>query len=813
MSEKYADKLLKSEEDGVQLVRTHGWSPPGDHPVGCSMYLKVKDGKVVGVEGDPEDPITNGRLCIRCLALPEYMYSPDRILTPLLRDPSERGKDTWKPISWDEAYDIAESKVRECWEKWGKNSIMLFQGTGREANIYAPALCNGVLQSANHGSALAGESCYGPRNAQTNYVLGAGYPELDYAQFCEKRYDDPEYTLPECAVIWGKDPLFSNPDGFFGHSLVDLMKRGTKFITIDPRLTWTAARAEYALQVRPGTDAAIGLAILNVIINEDLYDHDFVENWCYGFDELKERVQEYPPSKAAEICWVPEEDIIGAARMMATAKPCTFMWGLAMDQNTNGVQVCQCWLDVVAITGNLDIPGGVVLGNPGANRFLAKWLRANFAAVAKEDFENVLSDPRYNGFNKRKESHPDCMLDNLETGEPYKSHLGWFIETNPLPNTGVQTMRWYKAFLNLDFNIIMDIVMTPTAMGVCDLFLPVNTFAEHDGIVTPHFGRNCPFAGAINKAVEVGDTKSDLEIILELGRRLNPDIYPWKNAKEFLDFQMQDNYGVTWDQLNGELEGRAPLPNPYRKHEKGLLRADGWPGFATPTGMVELSSSIYPDWNEQAVPYFFEPAYSPYRTPELAEKYPLVYTTGARQIPYFHSECRHVPSLRKTCPDPLVSIHPDTAKKYGIEDGNWVCIENMFGQCIQKAKLTYGVHPNVIHLTHGWWFPEQEGEAPNLFGTFKANPGNIIPHHVVGKLGWGAPYKSGIARIYRVNSMDDFDPNYPEEPFLDINPKYCHDKVLLREKAKTEGKDPDFYIFDTSKASYEWDNRVIQKEA
>ena len=215
-----------------------------------------------------------------------------------------------------------------------------------------------------------------------------------------------------------------------------------------------------------------------------------------------------------------------------------------------------------------------------------------------------------------------------------------------------------------------------------------------------------------------------------------------------------------------------------------MLRNDGYPGFNTPTGKVELKSSIYPDWDEDPLPYFQEPPFSPYsdRIDEQTKKdFPIVLTTGGRQLTYFHSESRHVPSLRKIIPDPIVSINPKLAAQYGIEEGNWVCIESPFGQCIQKAHLTQGMDPRVIHCVHGWWFPEENGESPNLYGTYKANVNNLVPHHVNGKMGWGAPYKSMICRIRKVNSMDDWDPNYPERPYH-VSLSYSLDQKTLKEQ-------------------------------
>lgn len=302
-------KEWAQQEDGEYVVRTCGWSPPGDHPVGCGMKLHVKDGKLVKVEGDPENPITQGRLCIRCLSLPEYVHHPQRITHPMKRDPKKRGEDAWEQISWDEAWDIIVDKVNDIKAKWGAESIVVYGGTGREACLYYYPLGFSALQTPNVCYGQSGWSCYGPRCSVSDFILGAGYPEIDYAGFFEDRFNHPGWKLPEYIVLWGKEPLKSNPDGFFGHAIIDMMKLGSKLIMIDPRISWLATRADYVLQLRPGTDTALALAMLNVIINEDLYDHDFAENWCYGFDELKERVQEYPPEKVADITWVPKEKL------------------------------------------------------------------------------------------------------------------------------------------------------------------------------------------------------------------------------------------------------------------------------------------------------------------------------------------------------------------------------------------------------------------------------------------------------------------------------------------------------------------------
>lgn len=753
------DNQWRVEKDGEEIVQTCAWSPPGCHPVGCGLLLHIKDGRLVKVEGDPSHPITQGRLCVRCLALPEYVYHEDRILHPMVRDREDRGKDKWNEISWDDAFDLIEEKVKDLKMRFGPETMLVLAGTGRQCTQFEGPLAYAALGTPNQSSPLAGQACYGPRGTASHILMGAGYPEIDHAQFFEDRYDDPRFTLPKYVILWGKDPLWSNPDGLFGHSIIDMMKRGTRIITIDPRINWIATKAEYNLQLRPGTDAAIGLGLLNVIINEDLYDHDFVENWCYGFDELHERVNDYPPERVEKITWVPKETLVQVARAFAGNAPSSICWGLALDQQTNGMQASQALLSVAAICGYLDVPGGITITPTGLTptkeqsmSFLFHWRSECYANLPDEiKQKRIISQEKYAAWNAcATQAHDDLILDALETDKPYPVKMLWFFGCNPLACTGVQPHRWYEAALRTDFNVVQDCFMTPTAMGCCDLFLPLSTFAEHDGIVVPEYGLNTNFVGTINKAITVGDCKSDLEITLEVGRRLNPEKWPWSSVQEFFDSQF-DLGGTTFQELRET--GAQLQPYEYRKYLSGHMRPDGKPGFDTTTGLFELKSVLFETWGEDPLPYFKEPILSPYSREDLAQEYPLVLTTGGRKPTSFHSEHRQIASLRQIDPWPTVQINPETAKRYGIEDGDWVCMENILGKAVEKAVVTPAVDPRVIHATHGFWYPEQEAEAPSLFGTFESNVNNLIPRQA-GILGWGAPYKNVICKIYRVDGHD-----------------------------------------------------------
>jgi anaerobic selenocysteine-containing dehydrogenase len=406
------------QEGEYTVTRSAIWSAPGCHE-GCGVLYYTKDNKVVKVEGDPNFALTQGRLCMRCLDVMEAFDHPDRLKWPLKRV-GERGENKWERISWDEAYDIIVEKVRAIQQEYGPQSIVGLIGTGRNACWQVPYLTYAGFGSPNFTLGfLSGDACKLPRNAITANVNG-GLPVVDCAQFFKDRYDNPEYVKPEVIIIWGCDPIVSSADGFIGHWITDLMKMGTKIIMIDPALRWTASRAEMWLRIRPGTDAALALGMLNVIINEDLYDHDFVEKWTHGFDELVERVQQYPTDKVAEITWIPENQIIEAARMFAKAKPAAIQWGLAIDQQVNGVHAAHAINALWAITGNLDVPGGMVFARKAydANTTYSlgyyDWIPEELRAIRLGNEKYPLMKYGYSA-----SAHSDAVLEAIESGKPY----------------------------------------------------------------------------------------------------------------------------------------------------------------------------------------------------------------------------------------------------------------------------------------------------------------------------------------------------------------------------------------------------------
>ncbi len=753
-------KPWRFEEDGLTVTRGCAWSPPGCHPTGCGIKTYVNsNGELVRVEGDENHPITNGRLCVRCLTIRDYVYNPDRVLYPMKRAREDRGKNKWERITWDEAYDTIAEKVKYFKDKYGAESILVMGGTGREGGPMLPAYAHACLGTPNACYTQSGYSCYIPRVAGTTYVMGATYPEMDYAGGLPGRYDDPMFKLPELIVFWGKEPLPSNGDGLFGHAAIDMMRRGSKLMSIDPRVNWVSTRADWHLRLRPGTDAALGMAMLNVIIEEDLYDHDFVERWCYGFEQLAERVKEMPAEKAAEITGVDAGLITEAARVYAAAKPAQIAWGLAIDQKSNGVQAGHCIMALEAITGNIDVPGGQLIGDVNDGLELGfGW--NNLGPELQSKILGIKEYPAYVGLVLNAQC--DMVLDALEAGDDAKYYpfkMGVFEDTNFLAGTcAAQPKRWHDAMVkNLEWCFGIDVWMTPTIQATCEIFLPLSSTVEHDTVVYTHYGASPIMAGAVNKSITVGDCKGDCEIFYELGLRCMPiNFEKYKDYYDFLaDYRLA--YKKSFEELREEVVHQKTEMCGYYKYESGRLRPDGMPGFNTPTGRVELYSTMFRQFGEDPLPYYEEPQLSPVSTPEKMEEYPFVLTTGARTYCYFHSEGKQIPYLREMNPDPLIEINPEDALKHGIADGQWVEVASPFGKCVLKAKVSQIVKPGVVHAQHGFWFPEKDPEEPSLYEVWRSNINELIPHFMVGKLGFGAPFKCLICSVKPVSENYDTD--------------------------------------------------------
>jgi len=474
--------------------------------------------------------------------------------------------------------------------------------------------------------------------------------------------------------------------------VTDALKHNPKIIVVDPRRTWLAKQAQVFLQLRPGTDDALALAMLNVIIADGSYDKAFIEKWTHGFDRLAERVKPHTPEWAEPITWVPAAKIRAAARLWVEAQPGAMEWGCAIEHTPNTIQTVRAISLLPALTGNIDVPGGWCFGMRGVAPFpfLAEVLpeEQRKKRLGADQFK-VLS-----GAGSRvPSSHMPSVFKSMREGDPYWTK-GFLIFGNNALSTYADSHLVRESLMNLDLLVVADLFMTQTC-ELADVVLPAAAWPELDQVLgMPYFGEDV--VSVQQKAVQIGECKQDEVIMAEIARRLG---LPHCDDDPHAIFdQVLKPTGMTWRELAEH--GPVKLPMKYRKYEEK--------GFATPTGKIELYSTRLEELGYDPLPYYEEPPESPLSRPDLAQQFPYVLTTGAR-IPMFdHSEYRQLPKLRRGAQEPRVEIHPDTAAKHGIKRGDWVVISSPRGSIRQRAVLSPDIHPQVIHCEHGWWFPERD---------------------------------------------------------------------------------------------------------
>jgi anaerobic selenocysteine-containing dehydrogenase len=463
-------------------------------------------------------------------------------------------------------------------------------------------------------------------------------------------------------------------------------------------------------------------------------------------------IDQYPLERVSEITWVPKAEIEAAARFFAKSKPASIQWGLPIDSTPGITPTAQAITALWCITGNLEVPGGNVIARNafGCVSYALPGAEGVIKLSSKEADSARISTDKYGPFRKFIwRAQTDTVLDQIFSGKPYPIKAMWMQTGNLLAGIGFEPKKWREALKKLDFVVAVDLFMTPTTQ-YADIILPAATFLEKDGVRswwTP--------LQTINKAISVEDCKPDVEINFELARRFDPNLR-WKSIEALFDDILQ-NSGMTFKELQQKGWAIPPEGNPsapYRRHEKGLLRKDGRPGFETPSGKVELYSTLREEWKLEPLPHYEEPPFTPYSRPDLAKEYPLILSTGRRSFAFFNAEHRMIPWLREIDPDPTVEIHPETAKNLNIADGDWVWIENWLGRQQFKAKITLAVLPQMVMAAHGWWFPEQDGAEPNLYGAWKSNINQLIPMGYQGKDGLGAPIKNLLCKVYKVREQD-----------------------------------------------------------
>jgi anaerobic selenocysteine-containing dehydrogenase len=654
---------------------------------GCAARLFVEDGRLVKVLPAEGSPFNLGQMCVKGLRTPEIMYHPQRLRYPLKRV-GKRGAGQWARVSWDEALDAVAAKLDLLRGESGPECIALGQGTGRHHYFHVIRFANTLGTPNWYEPGLA--NCFIPRISVSR---------LTYGKFVVADYYGE--TTPRTILFWGHNPLVSNADGELSYPVKRALKAGAFGIAVDPRRSETAKRCGLWLPIRPGTDCALALAMLQVIVEQKLYDREFVENWCLGLDRLKESLNGRTPDWASEITGIPAGDIVLATRRYALEKPSILDWGVAIEQNPNSLQTVRAIALLRALTGNLDVPGGDVFGMD-----LIRPYPVLQHKLPEQAFKKRIGADQFKllgGFRAFMPSaHIPGLFKAMRTDDPYRIRALLIFGNNPLLTVADSHMV-HRSLEALELLVVSEFFMTPTA-SLADYVLPAAFWPEVNQILElPLVAGNAVFAQ--QKVVQVGECRQNEHTLDDLAARLGL-FGSDQGLESILDYRLEP-LGLTFQQLKSRFLVHPPFT--YRKFEAK--------GFATPSRKVELYCKGLERLGYEPLPSYQEPPESPLSDPELARRYPYVLTTGARRAEFFHSEHRQIESLRQRRPDPLAELHPATASAHGIGDGDWVKVSSPRGSIRMRAKLTEDISPGVVSLDHGWWFPERGGD----FGVFESN--------------------------------------------------------------------------------------------
>jgi len=662
----------------------------------CGVLVHVDHGKVSRIKPDLNHPSSRGCICIKGANYAFFNYHPDRLKYPLKRT-GEKGGGKWERISWDQAIAEIATKLTEVKEKYHVKSLGAFHGTAPRQSLFSCRLLASALGTPNVANTDL-HICHAPSMVAEVATFGCSTLQ-------EK---GPDYLSSKCIFVCGGNPLVSHPPR--GRDLLEgVRKNEAKLIVVDPRRTKLAAQADMWFQIRPGTDVALILAMLHTIISEELHDRAFVDKYCQGFNKLKQHVKASPPEKAAEITWLPSDRIKEAARLLAQTKPATIHHRVAVEHNHNSTQTDRALAILAAITGNLGIKGGNLLPTHVAGYIPTAGV-IDFCKLPPEKARQRLGGTEYPLIAGPEPLflfvHAALAAKAMLHGEPYPLKGLFLAGGNPVVNMQ-NTRRTWQAFKNLDLLVVADFFMTPTA-ELADYVLPATTWLERDECCDEQY-MNC--IAARQRAVDpLGESRDDVQMVIDLVKRLpwaDRKYLPWDSIAEFNDFRVK-GMGLTFEAFKEK--GYVPIDLEYEQYEEK--------GFNTPTGKVELYSTIFEKYGYAPLPFYVEPPESPVRTPELLQDYPYILLTGGRTMEYYHSSGRQIEPLRNRIPDPIIEIHPETAQKEEIEEGDWVWVETpqIKGERVRfKADLTRDLDPRMVHTQHGWWFPENPAPDHGLF--------------------------------------------------------------------------------------------------
>lgn len=657
----------------------------------CRIVASLENGRLVKVKGDPGDPRTQGALCSKGLSAVQIAYDPRRLTHPLRRV-GPRGSGKWETISWDEALGEVASKMKELKETHGPRSIGFFRGQAAGWGfqyLMLQRFCNAWGVTPGMGTS----ECFVPRviGEVTTYGGIPLYSDYDHAKLL---------------IFWGRQPAFSTAPLL--RRIFDVRDRGGKIVVIDPLQFHMGARADQFIYIEPGTDLALALAMLTVIVDEDLWDHDFVNQHTNdpGLTQLRRHLNggnrdgvTYSPEWAEPITGITAQTIRSLAREYAATPGACLLVGHGVEARINITQTARAIALLRAVTGHIDQKGCDVLVPPSPNYnpkfFFNHLMEPEYQEPADlrlfgNSHSFIPEGCRYPLLYMMQGLHatPDVLRDlHDHTIKATFTQGGNPLRMLPNPE-GVR-----QAFLNAELNVVCELYHTETT-AVADIILPTASYLERTEPEWFKYDYALPVVNLRRQLIQIGECKPDTQILIDLAQKLGlKEYFPSTDITYYIDDLLaRENF--SYKDLEASEDGIVFGPVMYDKLAQF--------GVDLPGGKVNIVSVILETMGFDGLPVYYEGSENSRSTPELAREYPLNALTGRAGPMYVHCQLRTIPWLREITPEPFMLINPKKAGELSIRNNDLVLVESPRGSIKLKAHLTETIAPSSVYIPGGW---------------------------------------------------------------------------------------------------------------
>ncbi len=684
-------------------------------PHGCWVRAHVCEGELVGVTADPDASF--GNLCSRGRLAPQIIYSPDRIKTPLIRS-GPKGKPQFREATWAEALGRIAEQFIDIRNKYGAQALTSYMGAGTLED--GLSFFKKVLEPFGSPNDIdCGSICYvSSRILAPLTTLGIEGDALT-----------PDFENAGSIILWGTNPLKDGiPDKV--KRIQEARLRGASLIVVDPRRSGLAGSADVWVPVLPGTDGALALALINIIISNKWFDNEFVQRWTFGFDQLTAYAAAFTPERAGEICGVDPALILRLAQAFSPGSRVAMDFYSGIEYAPSGVQNTRALYSLAALSGNLDVDGGLYINTYPHEASCEYEHDPAIPPLGAREF------PLFYALSGR--AHISGLANAVLHDDPYPVRGLLLVGGSPFLSYPDPEM-WTRVCERLDFVAIVDRFM-PEEAAWADVILPAATYYEIESyhLYSEHVRIRRRVIKPMHQAM------NDSMILSAIAGRLGyGDSFP-QTEKEIVDLTFSNNSELLGILREGP--GVAQLPfagRRTRKYESGHLRSDGKPGFPTPSGKFEFASVLLVRYGYDSLPVYTDPRASTAKDDSV-----LMLTTGARTGNRFNSQYldRRELTLNR---EPVLEINPIDAEKRGIRNRDRVSLRTGLGEILLEARVTTGICLGTVHAPFG-------GGSSRHHGLWRqAHVNSIIPSHLRDPISGYPVVKAVVCDVARVDTKKD----------------------------------------------------------